>query len=117
MAAPELSNNEPFYLYRRKLNEYFMQRNKPLIIDAITLINLLFNTEYKHLSDIKKIKTLPTINHIETVIKNNGDLCNRLNFKGDIDVYVSLNKILNKLGFALVKCGYMFTIKIIANSP
>ena len=102
---PIYNKNEPYYIYKRKLDAYFISQQQSVRNDILYLINCFFLTKYKHLTDIKKITCLPSLSHINEVLKNNSDIIkrNKIRTKNIKDVVHFINYVLGKIGFSFVK--------------
>ncbi len=106
-SVPQFNPDEPYYIFRRKLDQYFISQQIPKLTDTINLMNLLLNTDHTHILEFTKIMTFPSVQQIDDIIDKHVDLCKRLHIKKKEidDTFTFMNSILKKVGFTLIKCG------------
>jgi len=119
--VPQYNPDEPYYIYRRKLEQYFMSQQSKYVSDTLDFLNLLFDSDYQHLTDIKKITSIPPFERVIDIIDKHKSLCERLRIKKKdeiSDTLILINSLLKKSGFCLVKYGekmQFYRIRILTN--
>lgn len=119
--VPQYDPSEPYYIYRRKLEQYFISQQSKYVSDTLDFLNLLFDSDYQHLTDMKKITSIPSFERVIDIIDKHKSLCERLRIKKKdeiSDTLILINYLLKKSGFCLVKYGekmQFYRIKILTN--
>jgi len=102
---PVYDGIESLYIYRRKMMDYLESQKIDRVQDTLKLINLILNTEYKFIIDVKKVSKLPTRKQIIGILDDNRQLVKNLGLSSDTDnIPQYINNMLNKLGFSFI--GY-----------
>jgi len=98
-----------------------MSQQSKYVSDTLDFLNLLFDSDYQHLTDIKKITSIPPFERVIDIIDKHKSLCERLRIKKKdeiSDTLILINSLLKKSGFCLVKYGekmQFYRIRILTN--
>lgn len=105
---PTYNGIEPYYLFKRRLDGYMNKKLKhDLHSNILCFLNLLFETDYKNLISIKKIKeqNIPSSDYVIDTIKTNKNFKDNFKIKYNRNVPADklLDRLLNKIGFSFAK--------------
>lgn len=101
---PVYDGVEPLYIFRRKMMDYLESQKSDRLSDTLKLLNLILNTEYKYVMDMKRVINLPTKKQVVRILDENEELVKKLGLSMDADnVPHYLNNMLNRLGFSFME--------------
>lgn len=101
---PVYDGVEPLYIFRRKMMDYLETQKFDRLSDTLKLINLILNTEYKYVMDMKRVTNLPTKKQVVQILDENEELVKKLGLSMDMmDVAHYINNMLNRLGFSFME--------------
>lgn len=94
---------EPYAVCFKRVQDYIIAANRQLRKDVLLLVNLILDSNYDHLVDIKKVFALPTKTATLAVLDNNKEIVERTKIKivSTDDTLVIINKLLAKVNFYL----------------
>lgn len=84
--------------------DYLEVQKYDRLSDTLKLINLILNTEYKYVMDIKRVTNLPPKKYVIGILDENSELVGKLGLSMDADnVSLYINNMLNRLGFSFME--------------
>jgi hypothetical protein len=93
-SAPIYDPKEPFYIYKRKLDNFIFEvERKKLYNEILAIMNKLFGTKYTELSKFVKINNIPKLP--DNIIK-------KYNLNNDFSNDKNLNILLSKIKYSLI---------------
>jgi hypothetical protein len=93
-SAPIYDPKEPFYIFKRKLDNFiFNVERKKLYNEILAIMNKLFDTKYNELSKFVKITNIPKLP--DNIIKKYG-------LNNDFSNNKNLNILLSKIKYSLI---------------
>jgi len=101
---PVYDGIEPLYIFRRKMMDYLEVQKYDRLSDTLKLINLILNTEYKYVMDMKRVTNLPPKKKVVGILDDNSELVRKLGLTADTDnVSCYINNMLNRIGFSFME--------------